>query len=673
MTPEQLEILAHGVTATLATWLGLTVLVRSASGKGARVFSWLCFLLVVWSTAVVVQRLSGDPTVDRVMNAWEEVAAQLLPIAVLHLALAMTVEGRLSRVQGVVLVGGYLLSILVAAVDAFFPAYKITVTGPHLELLGTGNLVGWLWIAFRIGFFAAALAWIGSALRSAGEDLARRRQLQLALGAIALGEIGGTLRILPLDNDRWIGVSVVTLSVIAATYAIFAQGMFLSPRVAGRAFSYSVIVGLGVTLMVGLVVGLDWVTRQMLGIDIPLLIVIALVTTVALFEPISARLRLLLRRLSDRDAAYDRLLRALGQDILTAQHPGSAIEPALARLSRTFRLSGAVVTSTEGEVLSQHGTIDPDTPLALRLPLVAEGQGYGEVVFGPKRSGLPFTSRELDLLTLAGLYLASSIRLAARHDAQAETLTELSAELDALELRGHALSSALVEPDPGERAGQLRVYALGPLRVERGGSLVRQWGGAKAGTRQAEALFAFLFDRGERGASKEEMVELIWPDVDLERADLAFHRTLGGLRTTLEPGRRGGDRGSAIRFYNDRYRLDPDIVAWSDVAAFEERLAEAGRTADPEQGLALLEQARALYRGDYLDDCPFYGDGEHVEERRQLMRGRFIDLLIALGERYEQRGDRTAAAAAFRHARQVAGEELAPADAALARLRLPTG
>ena len=197
---------------------------------------------------------------------------------------------------------------------------------------------------------------------------------------------------------------------------------------------------------------------------------------------------------------------------------------------------------------------------------------------------------------------------------------------------------------------------------------MRRWGGEKAGTRQAEAVFAFLFDRGERGAAKDEFVELIWPDVDLERADLAFHRTLGGLRTTLEPGRRGGDRGAAISFHNDRYRLDPALVSWSDMGAFEEAMTAASAAAEPDAALQHLERARSLYRGDYLDDCPFYGDSAQVEERRELLRGRCVDLLLALGERYEARGDRPAAAACFRQARVVAGDDLPPADEALSRL-----
>jgi two-component SAPR family response regulator len=267
---------------------------------------------------------------------------------------------------------------------------------------------------------------------------------------------------------------------------------------------------------------------------------------------------------------------------------------------------------------------------------------------------------------MAGGFLAASLSLAARQDEQAVALESLSAERAAVMERGSVLSDALGEVQ--SRDLSLQVFALGPLRVERGGATLRQWGGTRAGTRHAEGLFAFVFDRGERGAAKDEVIELIWPDIEFKHADQAFHRTLSGLRTTLEPGRRGGERGTAISFRNDRYRLDPSLVGWSDVAAFEEELAAASAATDDDDALRHLERARALYRGDYLDDCPFYGDSVQAEDRRALLRGRCVDLLLALGERYERRGDRPAAASSFRQARSVSGGDLLTAEVALARL-----
>lgn len=72
----------------------------------------------------------------------------------------------------------------------------------------------------------------------------------------------------------------------------------------------------------------------------------------------------------------------------------------------------------------------------------------------------------------------------------------------------------------------------------------------------------------------------------------------------------------------------------------------------------MLEEARGLYRGEYLDDCPYYGDSADVEDRRGALRGRQVDLLIELGERYTGRGDRPAAAACYRQAQAMTVDDL---------------
>ena len=83
-----------------------------------------------------------------------------------------------------------------------------------------------------------------------------------------------------------------------------------------------------------------------------------------------------------------------------------------------------------------------------------------------------------------------------------------------------------------------------------------------------------------------------------------------------------------------------------------------------------MEEALALYRGEYLDDCPFYGDSEFVEERRVALRGRYVDLLLALGERREAAGDTPGAATCYRDALRAAQDDCPRADAGLARLGL---
>ena len=248
-----------------------------------------------------------------------------------------------------------------------------------------------------------------------------------------------------------------------------------------------------------------------------------------------------------------------------------------------------------------------------------------------------------------------------------------AAALDQAWHAGRALSQAEaieLALDPGgartTRMG-LRVWILGSLAVTQAGEPVADWGGPKAGNRHALAIFAFLVDRADRGVTKDEFIEVLWPDAEVLQGDLNFHRTLGGLRTTL--GRVcAAEPLPTVRFTNGRYRLAPAVLGWVDADAFEDHLLHAAEATDELLAIRGLEAARSLYRGDFLDDCPLYGDSEYVEERRKRHRGQIVDALVDLGRRYALRHDNSLASSRFREALTLAGGDCPSATEGLGRL-----
>lgn len=213
----------------------------------------------------------------------------------------------------------------------------------------------------------------------------------------------------------------------------------------------------------------------------------------------------------------------------------------------------------------------------------------------------------------------------------------------------------------------LRVWTLGSLAVTQAGEPVVDWGGPKAGNRHALAIFAFLVDRGDRGVTKDEFIEVLWPDAEVLQGDLNFHRTLGGLRATL--GRASASEPLAsVRFVNGRYRLAASLLGWIDADEFEDYLLHAAEATDELLAIRGLEAARSLYRGDFLDDCPLYGDSEYVEERRKRHRGQIVDALVDLGRRYALRHDNTLASSRFREALTLAGGDCPSATEGLTHL-----
>jgi hypothetical protein len=653
--------------AVLAIWLGLTVFIHARRAPAANVFVALCVLLAVWSAAILGQRLTVEPTVAQVLNRFESAAAALIPAVTLHVSAAFSAETAWPPHRTWTVIAAYGLSAVMAGIALAAPEQAWNLEPPHFAP-GTvgGEAFGWAWIAARLAMLALAVVWIGTPLRSVGIDRARRQQLVAAVATVVIGAVGGSLRILAqaVPTEPWVGVLLIAVALGIAAYAVFGQGVFLAPVVAADAFLYSVVIGIGLSAYLAAVIGLDLLVREAMAIDVPLVLGLALVIAVALFDPIADRVRTLVARV-DYHGMASRLQRALSEDGLVAQAPGQAVEPTLARVARTFHVQRAAVIGPDGSILAEVGGDPRLEPGALPVALQAS---RGTVVFGHKRSRLPFTVQAMSLLVEAADFLGDLLALGADQGRQADALVALSERRAGVEQRGLQLSEALGAVATAGAPRGVRVYALGPLRVERAGQLLTRWGGEKAGSRQAEAIFAFLFDRGERGVAKDEILELVWPDIDLERADLAFHRTLGGLRTTLEPGRRARNRGEAVVFHHDRYHLDPALVIGSDVDDLAVELAAAGAATDPTLRLTHLERARALFRGEYLDDCPFYGDSSAVEDRRALLRGQLVDLLLALGALYEARGDRPSAAACFRQARQAAGDALPSADEALSRL-----
>ena len=659
-----LEIAAQAVSALLAVWLGLTVATRSGSPAG-RPFTLLALAVATWSSSIILQRLTTSAGASAVGRSIEDIAAALAIGGLAHFALETATDGSPTRRQSAVVTATYVILMAFALPTILHFETSVGVTPPHLSLGPIpGAVLGWGWVAARLAAVGLGVGWLLGAMRTPNGGTLRRRQLGAAMATLVLAGTGASLRFLPVvgDAERWIGTSFITFAVLCAAYAVLASGIFFDSAVAARAFRTSVAGGAMVGAVVVGLVGIQVLSTLYLGLDGPFFPVLVLVGGAALSGPIGSRVTALLRRGGSLPIAQDRLLRALGQPALTARPAAAGVHPALARLRRALDVTGLTVAAADGSLVASAG-LPPTSRAIPPIPLMASGELVGELRVGETTTGAPIDARGRRLLDLSATYVASALQTGRREDEQTTELTSLAEARAQVESQAEERHAALVERRvvaPG-----LHVFALGPLRVERAASRIEHWGGDKAGSRQAQALFAFLYDRGERGVAKDEVLELIWPDVDLERADLAFHRTMGGLRSTLDPDHRRGNR-TAVRFANDRYRLGDSIVAWSDVDAF--RAALDGAAADRSGRIRFLEEARRLYRGEYLDDCPYYGDSAFVEDRRALLRTRFVDLVVALGESYETGGDRMSAVAAFREALKSAPEGCPAADAGLARL-----
>jgi len=152
-----------------------------------------------------------------------------------------------------------------------------------------------------------------------------------------------------------------------------------------------------------------------------------------------------------------------------------------------------------------------------------------------------------------------------------------------------------------------QIQMLGRLSARRGDRVVTRF----ASSRTA-ALLARLAFFPQRAHPREELIDLLWPNGDLDTCRPRLRVVLASLRRQLEPPDIAP--GSVLVADRNTLRLHPD-ACHSDVAGFEAALRAATRALSPEEKRAALDQAIALYTGEFL---PGFYDEWIVAERERL-------------------------------------------------------
>ncbi|HAE81945.1 MAG TPA: hypothetical protein DCK85_01045, partial [Ktedonobacter sp.] len=163
----------------------------------------------------------------------------------------------------------------------------------------------------------------------------------------------------------------------------------------------------------------------------------------------------------------------------------------------------------------------------------------------------------------------------------------------------------------------LRIYALGQFRVER--LQGNDWSAVVNRTwhrRRARALLGCLLSCTGRRLGREQAMEALWPDLDMETAANRLNGAVHELRQILEPEIARPAASRMLRLERDVFELADRTQIWVDAEAFESLLKEAnslfgkkGNNDSTQQSLSidkanrieqLMEDAATLYSGDYL-------------------------------------------------------------------------
>src|SRR5215208_879246 len=183
--------------------------------------------------------------------------------------------------------------------------------------------------------------------------------------------------------------------------------------------------------------------------------------------------------------------------------------------------------------------------------------------------------------------------------------------------RGHVSVGAKVEA--------VRIWLLGSFRVALGARPIEKdaWR-----LRKAAALIKLLALAPGHRLHREQVMDLLWPELGKKAASNNLRNTLHAARKILDPA--GGSRYLASE--DDSLVLCPGGDLWVDVDAFEEAAVGARRSGDP----AAYRAAINLYSGDLLPEDRYE---EWAESRRQELRHTWLSLHVELARAYEGRGE----------------------------------
>ncbi|HEY3282297.1 MAG TPA: AAA family ATPase [Armatimonadota bacterium] len=160
-----------------------------------------------------------------------------------------------------------------------------------------------------------------------------------------------------------------------------------------------------------------------------------------------------------------------------------------------------------------------------------------------------------------------------------------------------------------------RVELLGGLRLRREERVITHFR-----TRKTGALLAYLAFFQHKPHPREKLIDLLWPDSELDAGRQSLSRALSSLRQQLET--EGGEGGTILIADRLSVGLETTHVS-TDVSDFESALQLSQHTQDDAERAQHLTTAIDLYQGELL---PGYYD-DWVLEQQERLAGAYVETL----------------------------------------------
>jgi DNA-binding SARP family transcriptional activator len=192
-------------------------------------------------------------------------------------------------------------------------------------------------------------------------------------------------------------------------------------------------------------------------------------------------------------------------------------------------------------------------------------------------------------------------------------------------------AQALQESPPVHlEAVALRVRTLGQFRLERHNG--QEWQTVEDASWQHQrvrALLASLLSSPGRKLGREQVMDVLWPEADIETASSRLDRSVYSLRQALEPALSRPASSRLLRMEREGLILADQAQLWVDADEFEHLLNQAHSTNDPGAREKLLEEASILYGGEFLPEERY---SDWIITRRESLQRAWMGLLLELAD-----------------------------------------
>ncbi|MEO7838961.1 MAG: BTAD domain-containing putative transcriptional regulator [Anaerolineales bacterium] len=182
----------------------------------------------------------------------------------------------------------------------------------------------------------------------------------------------------------------------------------------------------------------------------------------------------------------------------------------------------------------------------------------------------------------------------------------------------------------------LRINLLGGFRVWVDSRLIPDDAWKR---RKVQTLVKLLALTSRHCLHREQLMDLLWPEAEIEAARNNLRQTLHLARQILK-----SDANASLGIlidHNGWLCLTSEGETWVDAEVFESTVAECRRSEDT----VVCQTALTLYDGELLPEDRYE---DWVVARRELLRDLYLSLLNDLGNMFESLGDMEQAIDIFR-------------------------